>query len=246
MVYENMKSHDEIIESITRELPRLASDLIRKYQDMSYPANQAFAANPDDPAQHETHWHDFGIITHSKKFLEALQTVVPKYLAEWGLKDRADKVLDEKIDGLAKWQLLQITAMVHDIGKFTARTPHGFRDHEMHSGKLLRNDLYDFLVRQGLTPRQIEYVATCAERHFELGKVRRKFRRRYTRELVESDDFKATVRDIVASYPEVALEIGLIFIADSLGKTAKPNAQLPINIAAARSYLQTWAEMTPL
>lgn len=211
---------------------------------MSLPANQAFAEHPDDPLQHETHWHEFGIITHSQKFLEALKTTVPQYLAEWGLKDKADDVLNEKIGNLTKWQLLQITALLHDIGKFTARTPHGFRDHEIHSGKLLRNDLYRFLEQQGLTAIQIEYIATCAEAHFELGKVRRKTRGRYTLQFTQSDEFKKMARAIIVEHSPVALEIGLIFIADSNGKTTRPNVQFPINIAAARSYLEVWAEMT--
>lgn len=239
-----MKNHDEIIQSITTKLPGLASDLVRKYQDMSLPANQTFAEHPDDPLQHETHWHEFGIITHSKRFLEALETIVPRYLTEWGLKDPADRILNEKIDGYTKWQLLQVTALLHDIGKFTARTARGFRDHEIHSGKLLRDDLYDFLLQQGLTPRQIEYIATCAETHFELGKVRRKVRGHYTLQFTASEEFKRLARTIISEHPSVALEIGLIFVADSEGKTTAPNAQLPVNVAAARAYLEIWAAMT--
>jgi hypothetical protein len=201
---------------------------------MSDPANRSFAASPDDPAEHAPEWHQYGILTHSAKFGDALAEQIPAYARQWGVADPVDAALAVEIDGLAKRQLLQIVALVHDVGKFTARTvrrrPGGsvstsFTGHERDSGRIVRNDLAPVLSRSGLGAAHIEYVATCAELHFELGKVRR------------------TAKDaggytIAAERRILEEEISVRGLHPKLISQA---LQQPVNLAVARHYLRLWA-----
>jgi hypothetical protein len=217
---------------------------------MSDPANRSFAASPDDPAEHAPEWHQYGILTHSEKFGDALAEQIPAYARQWGVADPVDAALAVEIDGLAKRQLLQIVALVHDVGKFTARTvrrrPDGsvstsFAGHERDSGRIVRNDLAPVLSRSGLGAAHIEYVATCAELHFELGKVRRtaKDAGGYTIAFTGTPAFMAAARHIIDAFPGCALEIGLQFVADSLSKTEiAATAETDAGIAAERRILE--------
>ncbi len=212
-------------------MPAIATELIQSHQDMADPANQSFATDPDNPLEHAPNWHQFGIITHSDKFLDRMHDAVPKYLEEWGLSKVIDIALGEAVNGISKRDLLDVVAYVHDIGKFTSRMVSrdaggniatNFMDHEAHSGTLLRTDeLKQKLMQEGLSEAQVEYIAICAELHFELGKIRRVSRENggYTIAFTESSEFETAALEIMAEYPDVALEIGLEFLADSLSKT---------------------------
>src|SRR5260370_805307 len=89
-------------------LPQLAADLVRSSQDMSDSANESFARSPDSPAEHAPAWHQYGIITHTREFCNALQNAVPALLETWGLSQPVDRALSTEIDGLPKRDLLQI------------------------------------------------------------------------------------------------------------------------------------------
>jgi len=220
---------DVILETLSHlndVLPQTASDLIRQHQVMSDPANRSFAQHPDNPAEHAPNWHQYGILTHSARFGEALQDQVPLNVAEWGLAEPLRTTLAEPIDGIPKAQLLPVVALVHDLGKFTARTVGrdaegihtDFTDHEAHSGEIIqaRRDLLP-----NLTHAQVGYIATCAALHFELGKVRRAARAGdgYTIAFAGSSTFSALAREIMKEHPTYIPEIGLQFIADNLGKS---------------------------
>lgn len=211
----------EIVKAILDEYPSVARQIIQQYQDMSLPVNQSFARHPDDPAEHETRWHQFGIITHSERFQQILAHEVPAYLQKWSLWREVQKVLLAQIDGKSKWDLLQVTAVLHDVGKFAARQPgKGFRDHEVFSGQLIRTTLKPLLKTYSLTEAQIEYIARTAELHYELGKIRRKAKKTgYTIAFTQSQAFKDGVQTIQQQYPDFALEIGLLFLPDSISKT---------------------------
>ena len=142
-----------------------------------------------------------------------------------------DTALSEEVDGVPKRQLLQAVSLLHDVGKFTARkitrdpttgaVSTSFEDHEVHSGEIVRGELSPVLTDWGLSPHQIDYIATCTELHFELGKVRRvsKAVGGYTMAFIDTPEFRATAQEIIDTHPDYALEIGLQFIADSLSKT---------------------------
>lgn len=228
------------------ELPAIASRLVAENQDMSVPANVTFAQSPDDPNEHAPKWHQYGVITHSVRFGEALRGRVPAHVSHWGLAEPVQAALSEPVDGIPKAELLSVVALVHDLGKFTARTiTHDdtgahvrFADHEAHSGKIVaaRHDLLP-----GLTRAQVGYVATCAALHYELGKVRRAayagdgFTVRFT----GTSAFADAAREIIASHPNYAAEIGLEFIADNVSKTeVVARSQTDEGIASERGRIE--------
>lgn len=220
----------EIMRRLGMMLPALAVDLIKDNLDMSDAANRSFVAAPDDPMEHTPRWHQHGIITHSIKFCQDLQVLVPEYLNTWGVGEEVDAALATEVDGISKERLLRIVALVHDLGKFTARkikrdesgaVSATFAYHEEHSGRIVRDKLRPELEAWGLTDRQIAYTARCAELHFELGKARlaSKATSGYNIEFTKSAAFATAADKIMAEHPEYAVEIGVQFIADSSSKT---------------------------
>lgn len=222
-------SAEYILSTLRNILPDIAKDLIVSTHDMSDPLDKTFVEDPDSPAEHSPRWHQYGILTHSEKFREFIEVDATVLLEEWGILDKANAILREEIEGISKANLLQIAALVHDLGKFTARTFEYKKDeplarfvnHEAHSGAIIRSEFKSTLQELGLSEAQIEYIAECAEHHFDLGKARQVAIDTvgYTLAFARSEAFKAVAQDIIDACPERALEIGLMFMADSLSKT---------------------------
>jgi len=228
----NEAQFNHITDDLKQQLPSIASQLIEKHADMTHPRNQSFAAYPNDPSEHAPAWHQYGIVEHSEKFHDSMKSSVLEYVEQWGLGEPVEAALSEAIDGVPKKDLLSVTALLHDIGKFTARTVGErsdgspdvhFVDHEAESGRVIReNPVNEYLVSHGLTDAQIEYVARTAELHFELGKMRRVAKSTevgYTMAFTETPEFEVAITDIINQYPDFAVEIGLQFIADALSKS---------------------------
>ncbi|WP_069166190.1 HD domain-containing protein [Nocardia altamirensis] len=239
----------EIGRRLNAALPDMAARWIVDNADMSLPESQSFAKAPDNPEEHSPQWHQYGIITHSVEFANDLSTVVPEHLERWGLRDSVRAALSVEIDAVAKEQLLQIVALAHDVGKFFTRKPvrgemgqtFSFPHHEKYSGIVIRGDMRHSLTQWGLTDAQIEYVAACAELHFELGKVRRVAKKTlgYNLAFTESAEFTVAVQEIMAAHPDYALEVGLQFIADSSSKTTvAATGDTDAAIAAQRPVLE--------
>jgi len=73
-----------------------------------------------------------------------------------------------------------------------------------------------------LTDTQIEYIAQCCRLHYELGKTRdlaKKLEIGYSFEYLKSEYILEHNLDIMKTNREYQLEIGLLFLADSLAKT---------------------------
>jgi hypothetical protein len=156
--------------------------------------------------------------------------------------------LAEKVDGATKGSLLEIAILLHDIGKYAARRlgrhRFHFTHHEILSGKIIREELQ--LESRGLSSAQIDYIALTAQDHFVLGLVRRRAREEgaYDEAYASSRSFAELVTQIVADHPQDYLEIGVLFLGDSLAK-ANPGegperalSQYDLNIDVARRYLQ--------
>lgn len=242
---------EAILSRVESLLPSIASELIIEHQDMSDPANVSFAKNPDDPGEHAPSWHQYGILTHSAKFREKIAADVPRLAEQWGVADIATTALSETIDGVPKVNLLQLAAQLHDIGKFTARTVRHtgegtvithFTDHEAHSGAIVRFGLDRTLHNLGLTEGQVEYVARCAELHFELGKVRRSATESgisYSIAFAYSGEGRRAMESVLTEHADYALEIGLMFTADSLSKAdLAPTADTDEDIHTQRAALE--------
>lgn len=213
--------------NLEARLPGLAGSVITEYLDDDA-VRQHFLENIDDPGQHEPQWHQFGIVTHSIRAVSAYTDETPRYLEQWGLVDQVESYLDRSIDGISRADLLGTGLLFHDIGKFAARTAaerggFTFGDHERFSGAILRSRLFDFLATEfDMSPSQREYIATCGERHYDLGILRKAAKESmdgYTFAFISGDDFYDKVRCIQEIQPSFPLEIGLLFLADNLSKT---------------------------
>lgn len=227
------KDPEEIVESIANKLSSLAKNLIFQNQDLSKDLNRTFFENPDDPKEHGAKWHQWGIITHTKMSLKAYEEEIPQYLDQWGLLDKIKLKTSEKIDNFNKNQLLKIAILFHDLGKFSERklknnqnnlVSFSFKNHEIASGKIIRSPEFSETIKQeyGLTDSQIEYVAQCAEMHFELGYLRDKAKKTnvgYTIDFVNSDMFNEDLKKFYLDHQKLYMEMGILFFADFLGKT---------------------------
>lgn len=222
--------NDQILVTLRDMLPDIARELVASRQDMSDPRQQAFKTDPDNPAEHSPLWHQYGILTHSKEFQKIIRSDLSVLTAQWNISDEVKVALSEEIQGAPKAALLQIASLLHDLGKFTTRAlerqDNGtllarFVGHEADSGTIVRTDLKNALHKLGLRERQIEYVARCTEHHFDLGKARQVAidNGGYTLAFARSETFKKVAQDMIKANPELALEVGLMFIADSLSKT---------------------------
>lgn len=213
-------------------LPEFASSMMAKHVDASNPRNTAYIDNPDSPAEHSPNWHQWGVITHTKMFGLAHDKDVNRLLQKWGLKRQVDQHLSQEIDGQPKRDLLRAAVALHDLGKFTHRTFEDesdgtykatFTDHEAKSGELIREPGFvDGLKRDyNLTDNQIEYIAKAAELHFQLGILRSKAKQlgNYNMEFPRSPEFPALAREQMQQHPDMALEMGLLFMGDSMAKT---------------------------
>jgi hypothetical protein len=240
---------ERILASLEERLPTVARELIATSPNIEDPRQQDFLQNPDDPAEHALMWHQYGILTHSKEFQKFIADDAPELMQRWSIEEQAIATLSETIDGMSKIELLQIMSLIHDLGKFTSRIFEErdgvelarFIDHEKQSGELVRGGFKEVLKELGLSEAQIEYIAQCAEHHFDLGKVRRVAAANggYTLMFAKSEAFKVEARSIIDANPELALEIGLMFIADSLSKTKfTATADTDEGIEAQREMLE--------
>lgn len=218
---ENRLKTAEIIQEINNQLPEIAQKLL---------SNQPEWKEPDNPIEHEPRWHQWGIITHSRKFTEQFEYNIPQYLEKWDLNKKTNNYLDQKIDSITKNDLLKISSLLHDIGKFTTRIHkekdgvkyNDFAKHDQESGRLIRQKLNSQLSDLGLTTKQIEYVARSAELHYQFGHLReiaKQSSQGYNLSFVESQELKDQCELIIKNNPEYSLEIGLMFLADSMSKT---------------------------
>lgn len=242
-----MPDMSAVTRAVDEELPALARSVIRAYLDLDDPGNRTFLQSPDDRGQHQVQWHQWGIITHTREFLRQFDTEIACYLREWGLESAVNEVVDRRIDGATRRELLRVSILLHDIGKYAVRfaDKRGFHftHHELRSGEIIRTRLR--LERYGLTERQVEYIATTAEDHFVLGLLRKRAREQgtYNVEFTKGPRFRELALEIKAEHPEDFVEIGVLFLGDSLAKAhpatgpERAVSQYQVNVAVARRYL---------
>lgn len=222
---ERKESKEEIIETLSKELPELAKANIEQRE-----GNENFLKNPDDYLEHEPNWHQFGIVTHTEKFSEFYGTEAKGYFERWGVADKLNKKLSEKIGDRTKAELLEISMPLHDIGKFArgfkekdGKIKPDYKGHEAKSEKIiLEGNAQGELEGLGLSEEQVEYIGRCAGLHYELGKVRDEAKKTdlgYTIAFTESEQFKEFCDQIASDYPDFKEEIGILFLCDSLAKT---------------------------
>lgn len=208
-----------------QDLPEIAKPLIRDDLEI----NQNFANNLDSYLEHEPKWHQFGILTHTKNFVEALAGQIPDYLREWQLDSKVDAHLNQTIGDKTKKELLMTAAIFHDIGKFardekeeSGKKKPEYDGHEANSKEIIENRLKTKLLESGYSEEQIKYIADCAGLHYQLGVLRKTARESptdYSIAFAKSPACQEECRKISSQNPEYQWEIGLLFLADSLAKT---------------------------
>ncbi len=212
---------------IDRDLPALARELIPRAPS----ATPAFLAAPDDPREHKPEWHQFGILTHTRRFVAALRDEVPPALraVDPAIAARVGRDLDRPIDGLARCDLLLIAGYWHDLGKFTtrARSRRGgwnFIGHAHDSARIIEDEL---APRYGLTPAQTAYVARLAALHF--APMELKLARGRAPEGARGVDDGDPYRRIAARLGAEGYAVCCMFWADvvSKGETPRQRAQRP-------------------
>ncbi len=222
--------YENIPKEIEKEIPFIAKDIIKNNNNLPYENKKRFLNNPDSVYEHDPKWHQWGIITHSKKFRQKYDRDVNNYLKKWGLKEKVDNYLEDKIDGIKKSELIRISMPLHDIGKFHKKLiknnsgfGYDFKNHDKISRDIiLKRNLRKNLEQKGLNKNHIEYIAKCAGNHFELGFIREKGKKSslgYTIEFSKSKDFYDVVNSHLKYFRDFETEIGLLFLADSLSKT---------------------------
>lgn len=230
-IYMSESNLFEKRENIAQKLLQRLPDLARIFIE-NIPENENFIKNPDDPAEHHKRWHQFGIITHTRKFLEFYNHQMPEYLKKWGMEKEINEKLTRKIAHKTKDELLRIAIVLHDLGKFDRdfeekdeELEPDYKGHERKSETfILKNEkVYNLLKNTyGLTENQIEYIAGCAGLHYELGKMRKAAKESlggFNLEFVKSEKCRQLCRKITADCADFKFEIGVLFLGDSLSKT---------------------------
>ncbi len=219
---------ERAIEDLNQNLPALSRQIIRQNLDMSEELNQFFYKYPNSPDAHFPKWHQWGIITHTRVFHNRYHTEVPELLSAWSLRKPINRYLSTQIDNIPKKQLLELSIVLHDIGKFSSRQTtcentlkFSFKDHEYYSAQLIQN-MSPILSRQyGLTTKQVNYISDCAGLHYKLGNIRadlKKSNHGFNLSTVNSPVIDSYLDNIYVQYPDYAVEIGILYLGDSLAK----------------------------
>jgi hypothetical protein len=221
-INENLESLGRKI--ITEQIKQSKNSLFNLYR-------KEFFLEIDSPLQHQTKWHQWGIITHTRKFLEMYKQEVQEDLKHWGVSEIVDKKLSEEIDGISKEKLLYIAILLHDIGKFqktyiehsNLKVTFRFKNHEKYSQHIIENELYPLLHNHyRLTKQQISYIGICARYHFELGFIREEAKKTeygYSLKFVHSELFHELISKRINTFKAYSIEVGILFLGDSYAKT---------------------------
>lgn len=214
-------------EILIEQLPSLARELIRAHA----PGDVDFLNDPDSTTEHNPEYHQYGIITHTAKVLEAYRLEAPEYLERSGLTAPLEAYMHQHIGNRSKAELFEASIPLHDLGKFQ-RAIH-YEDlvrkidhtgHEALSEQIVRGSetVQTVLWRLGHSDHQSDYIARLTGLHFELGIARETAKQSplgFSLAYLESDLATQAFQELYERFPDYSVEIGLYFLVDSLGKT---------------------------
>lgn len=220
----------KIVEELEGNLKKYGREIIRNNLRLPKQYKKSFLLNIDHVNEHDPRWHQWGIISHSIMVRKAFDTEVWKYLRKWGIINEIEEYLEEDIDGMGKNRLFRMSLPLHDIGKFNkglkqeeGRVRPDFSNHWVFSEKIINSESFrKELKTYELTDKQIDYIAKCTGYHYELNYPRKEAERRgigYSMKFLKSDLGKETIQECYKNSDDMKIEAGLIFLADSLGKT---------------------------
>ena len=221
---------EQIIQDLKEKLPEIGKEIASQNTRLPEDYKKRFLENLDSVQEHQPKWHEWGIITHTYKTLEAFEKC-NKYLPK-DLQSKIEKYLEEEIDGVKRRELIRIALILHDVGKFEKgiiRDEQGnfkkfdFNNHEQISERIILTKLKPRLESYGLTENQIKYIASCAGHHYELGLIRKKAKKEegFNLKYVRGGKFEKDVKELLEEHPELKnlkIEMGLMYLVDNLGK----------------------------
>lgn len=210
---KNIKSIPKILEQ------ELSGIIIKIAKDYSV---QPFIENPDFLEKRLEKWHQFGLLTHTKKVREVFLIELNFMLKNWNIYYYVQKVMTEKKDGIEKNKLFEIGFPLHDLGKIILyKDKRTNREHEIASRDLIYQDfLKNKLNAFGLSNKHIDYIANCVKVHDVIGKeIRDKLKHnKLNLEYISSNEVKIMCKKVGAKYPKIKTELGIFFLCDCLGK----------------------------
>lgn len=198
--------------------------------------------HPDAVTHNYRTFHEFGNFTHPIQVLERWREFTQGTSELFNHLNSAivERLLQHfavEVDGMSKAALVEIAIFFHDIAKHISplypddpRWPPALRNHEGHEkigAHFLRTykPVREFLANKyGFTPAQIEYVTNCVEHHFALGEARRQrveHNLPYDYQFTQSEECQRICDQLIANHPDMAVEIGVLFLVDSMGKTTE-------------------------
>ncbi len=185
---------------------------------------QPFINNPDFLEPRVIKWHQFGLLTHTRKLREIFLNEMNLILEKWEILELINKILSEKIDNIEKRKLFEISIILHDLGKIICHNnTKTNRKHELASKNLIyENFLNQLLNSFGLTKNQIDYIARCVETHYVLGEQIRdilKENNNLRLDYLSKENIIDLCDKIIEDYKDVKTELGIFFICDNLAKT---------------------------
>ena len=222
---------DDLIADAMESLGDFARDILRP--DLI--RNLSFFSNLDKPDFNQPEWHQWGILTHTEKCIEYMQTEAAKHITSWGIADDISKYLAVKPRGnFTRGQLLEIGFIYHDIGKFASSRRRGSPDRYNHAYHAKRSyelildptlGVAEFLKQRGLNQGEVSYVAEIGRRHMELGKIRLYaqkwglYKRGYSFKYINGKGIDIQMCRLIAGQGDYIMDIGLCYLIDSLAKT---------------------------
>lgn len=193
---------------LERCLPEIIQEIAKEYGVTPY------AKNPYFLDSRLNKWHQFGLLTHTKKVRAAFLDEIPILLKAWNLNSLED---------LYDKNLFEASIPLHDLGKIISYWDKStIRGHELLSKNLIReNFLINKLKLLGLSKEQIGYISDCVETHYALGKEIRdvlNYNQKFTLEDLLGEEVNRLCKSLENKYPALKTEIGVFYLCDSLGK----------------------------
>jgi hypothetical protein len=212
-----MNNNNLIAEQLENNLPEIIKNIAKQYKIESY------IQNPDFKEPRLSKWHQFGLITHSKNVRKIFLTELPIILQKLNLTQKINQQLNKKIDNLTKYQLLEISIPLHDLGKITGlKDTQTDRNHELASSSLIEQPYLNQLLSNNLTSNQINYIKKCIKHHGTLGREIRDIlvpQNKFNLDYLNTEEFKQLCNKVAERHKDIKLELGIYFLCDTLGKT---------------------------
>ena len=211
-------SIEDIAQNLEKDLPNIITKIA--YENNSF----EYLKNPDFLEKRLLAWHQFGLLSHTKKVREIYKQEMPAIIKKWGLFDYIQSVLSDPIHGINKGTLFEISIPLHDLGKIVCKDDKSVnRKHEESSAQLIfRPYIKKRLYAEGLKKEHIAYIFKCVLNHDALGKELRdklKHERKLSLDYLKKENITPACIKLAIKYNEIKTEMGIFFLCDLLGKT---------------------------